>query len=53
MRRVIGALMLAAPFVAIFIWSGLESGWGEAVQAFAITLGIVFWIITGAWLLVE
>ncbi len=49
MRETIGALMLLAPFLiapALFVW-------GRDVKTLMIVLGLVIWMVIGAYLLME
>ena len=34
-KRIIGALMVATPFIAMFLGLGYERGWGVAITVFA------------------
>lgn len=51
MGQVIGGLMIACVFAAMFVLAGLTAGWIPACLIFGGTAFVVVWISVGCWLL--
>ena len=50
-RKIIGACLLASPFVAIAVWFGAVEGWRAAVAIFGGVTLLVIVMLAGAVLL--
>lgn len=48
---ILGIIMLALPFLAVFIWLVIFEGWKVALAIYAVAAFIVIWIIMGAKLI--
>jgi hypothetical protein len=47
-----GALMIAAPFLATFAWIACTDGLGTALITFGATLFLASWVVVGVALMV-
>ena len=47
-KKVIGALMIAAPFVALFVFIGINSGWVVSLGIFGGVTFLGMWIVLGS-----
>jgi hypothetical protein len=49
--QLLGAALIASPFIAMFAYATVELGWREAASIFAAVVGLVALIGVGSWLL--
>lgn len=51
MRRAIGALMLLALFIGLFITLAITYGWKDALGIFGIAIVMTAFVVIACWLL--
>lgn len=51
MRKSLGVVLVASPFVGITVAAGMARGWIHVLLAWAFALGILATTVVGVWLL--
>jgi hypothetical protein len=51
MKEIIGGLIIASPFIALFVWMWKESGLAVAVKVYLLTIILGAYLALGIYLL--
>lgn len=53
MKKIIGCILVASPFIAVYFWTATQLGWLQALIPFALAVIMVACLSVGVILLVD